>query len=330
MKTRLLWGSSRWLSLAVVLGSVLLSGQVFASDDMSRTLLDKMSRSYRELNYQGTFSYQHGSQIESLRIDHAVFDGREYERLEYLDGEQREIIRRGHGINCIHPGHKLVRFFQQQQLQGRSADQSGVGQYYLFKVVDSARIAGRKVINIEVRPKDVHRYGYLLSLDEETGLLLRSELKGDAGKILERFQFVEISIGGAAALEHFTGAERSYLAEHTEPEVNMDRLQVASDKSWMVNWLPRGFTSTVANLKFVSDDMVTFTDGLTVFSVFLEKDIPPEAMARGIEGRARRGATIAYSRALLLAGHPHRVTVVGEIPARTAQQVAQSVVLVGR
>jgi sigma-E factor negative regulatory protein RseB len=74
--------------------------------------------------------------------------------------------------------------------------------------------------------------------------------------------------------------------------------------------------------------MATFTDGLSVFSVFIESDIAADAFKSGIVGRAQRGATTAYSRDLLLSGNPHRVTVVGEIPAHTAEKIAQSIVLV--
>ena len=307
------------------------TGFACASDISARALMDKMSHSFRELNYKGVFSFQQGDKMTSLRIAHAVIDGQEYERLEYMDGDKREIIRRGHNLTCIHPGHQLVRFYQQQQNRKHSPlDQEGIGEYYQFTVTDSGRIAGRNVINIDVSPKDTHRFGYRLSLDEETGLLLRSELRGPGGAILERFQFVDITIGEAIDIAYFEGAEDSYHAEHIAPAVDVRELQAIPEKSWMVKWLPGGFTAAVANLNITSDDMATYTDGLSVFSVFLERDIDPAKMAKGVEGSAQRGATIAYSRALLLAGHTHRVTVVGEIPSQTARQIAQSVALVGQ
>ncbi len=308
----------------------LVVAPVSAGDTATRVLLDRMSHSHRELNYQGIFTFQQRDKMESLRMAHAVIDGEEYERLEYMDGDKREIIRRGHKLNCIHPGHQLLRFYQwQQNLKQSSLVQGGVGQYYQFTVIGTDRIAGRRAVSLEVSPKDTHRFGYRLSLDEKTGLLLRSELLDPKGQILERFQFVDISIGELIPLERFNGTEHSYHAGHIKPAADAKQSFIIPG-SWMVNWLPGGFTAAVANLKFVSDDMASFTDGLTVFSVFLEKDIDAAKIATGVEGRARHGATIAYSRALLLAGHPHRVTVVGEIPPQTAQQIAQSVVLVSQ
>ncbi|MEH6556455.1 MAG: MucB/RseB C-terminal domain-containing protein [Oceanicoccus sp.] len=302
------------------------AGLVFA-DDSPQALLDRMSHSFRELDYHGTFSFQQGNSTESFRMAHAVIDGEEFERLEYLDGEKREIVRRGHNLNCVHPGHKLLRLYQ-QQLQLDSAADGGVGDFYQFSVTGSGRVAGREVVNLEISPKDTHRFGYHLSLDKETGLLLRTELVGPGKTILERFQFVEITIGEPIAPEQFVDAGGSHQAKHVEPLAADTVAKSVMGQGWTVKWLPAGFTSAVANLKFVSGDMATFTDGLTVFSVFLERDVDSDVMQRGLEGNAQKGATTAYSRLLVLADHPYRITVVGEIPAQTAQQIAQSVRLV--
>ncbi len=309
---------------------------VYAAADSAGVLLDRMSHSYRELNYQGSFTFQQGSKLESLRMAHAVIDGKEYERLEYMDGDKREVIRRGHPLNCIHPGHQLMRFYRQKGLQQGALLAASVDQYYLFTVSGEGRIAGRSTVDLQISPRDTHRFGYRLSVDKETGLLLRSELMGPDGKILERFQFVDIRIGEPILLVHFDGVEESYHPQHTAPELNAmpSRTATAGEsieatgKNWTVNWLPGGFTETAINQKLASSDVASFTDGLTVFSVFLEKNIDAVSMATGVEGHAQHGATIAYSRALLLAGHPHRVTVVGEIPPQTAQKIAQSVVFV--
>lgn len=312
-------------TICLLLFPLVLSTAAFA-DESARSLLDRMSHSFRELNYHGTFSYQQGDSIASLRIAHALIDGEEYERLQYLDGKPREIVRRGHTLSCIHPGHNLVRLYQQQKnLQLSSGENSELDQYYQFTIEGKGRIAGRDVIDLTVSPKDTHRYGYRLSLDEQTGLLLRSELVGPKGQVLERFQFVEITMEAFPA-DYFKDAENSYQAAHISPAEAVDS-PVAAEGRWQVNWLPGGFTSTVENREYTTKDMVTFTDGLTVFSVFLERDVDQATMAQGVEGSAQRGATTAYSRALLLAGHPHRVTVVGEIPHQTAQQIAQSVAL---
>ena len=124
--------------------------------------------------------------MESLRISHAVIDGEEFERLEYMDGDRREIIRRGHNLSCVHPGSQLLRFYHQQKnLPLSPLDREGIAEYYQFNVSGTGRVAGRSVVNLEINPKDTHRFGYRLSLDKDSGLLLRTELLGPQGKVLE-------------------------------------------------------------------------------------------------------------------------------------------------
>ena len=300
-----------------------------AAESNPRLLLDKMVHSFRELNYQGSFTFQRADSIESLRIAHAVIDGEEYERLEYMDGDKREIIRRGHNLDCVHLGHQLVHFYQyQKNLKITAQESNSLDDYYRFTVDGMDRVAGRSAINLIISPRDTHRFGYRLSLDKTSGLLLRSELIGSEGKVLERFQFVEITLNPDLAKEHFVRAEASYHPRHDAP-VAAKQAAMAKDKSWEVQWLPGGFTSTSPNPNAISgDDIATFTDGMTVFSVFLERNSGKVNLSHTIEGHAQKGATTAYSRILILSGEPHRVTVVGEIPAKTAQQIARSTVLV--
>ncbi|ARN75353.1 MucB/RseB C-terminal domain-containing protein [Oceanicoccus sagamiensis] len=315
-------------SLLTILLLLISPALSLAAESDPRLLLDKMSHSFMERNYQGTFSFQRGDSIESLRIAHAVIDGKEYERLEYMDGDKREIIRRGHKLDCIHPGHQLVRFYQHQQNLKTTTQNASLDDYYTFTVTGMDRVAGRATINLTISPKDTHRFGYRLSLDKASGLLLRSELIGPKDKVLERFQYVEIHLNAKLTKQDFAGAQEAYHPDHAAP-VAARKAMAAGDQHWKVQWLPGGFTSTVANQNFVTeDDMATFTDGMTVFSVFLERESGNKTPSQHIEGHAQKGATTAYSRAIDLSGSPHRVTVVGEIPAKTAQQIARSIALV--
>ena len=66
----------------------------------------------------------------------------------------------------------------------------------------------------------------------------------------------------------------------------------------------------------------TYTDGLAVFSVFLEelgREIRPG------EGVVRSGGTTSYTRGMDLSGQPVLITVIGEVPINTARMVADSV-----
>jgi sigma-E factor negative regulatory protein RseB len=68
-----------------------------------------------------------------------------------------------------------------------------------------------------------------------------------------------------------------------------------------------------------------YTDGFSTLTLVLEP-VPADAtMAK--DGKARRGATVAYLRQLSVDGAPYLLTVVGEVPLVTAKKVAQNVVL---
>jgi sigma-E factor negative regulatory protein RseB len=266
--------------------------------------------------------------MESFRIAHAVFNGKEYERLEYLDGEPRQIVRRGHSLKCMHPGHQLVRIYQQQNPGSENGSKGpGVGRYYQFAVAGKDRVAGRDVVEIAVMPLDAYRFGYTLALDKDTGLLMRSSLLGRDGEVIEQFQFVEVAIGVDIPRSLFDSGGDSYQASHGHrkpAETMLAGARPSGVSGWRVTWLPVGFTSTSSVQPHEQPDMRTFTDGLTVFSVFLETLENPHT---GAEGRAQQGATIAYSRSLLLDNRAYRVTVIGEIPDITAKKVAKSVTL---
>src|ERR1700712_1224494 len=62
--------------------------------------LKKIATASRQLNYAGTFVYQHGRQMESSRIAHVSDASGEYEKLETLDGLPREIIRNNENVTC--------------------------------------------------------------------------------------------------------------------------------------------------------------------------------------------------------------------------------------
>lgn len=298
-----------------IIALLVASGNVFAED--AAAWLDRMSHSFRELNYHGTFSFQRGKSTESFRIAHAVIDGEEYERLDYLDGEKRRIVRRGHSLNCIHTGQKLVRSLVSlnQVDQGEKVADS-----YGLELRGEDRVAGRQAVNLAVIPKDGYRYGYRLSLDTETGLLLRSELLGGEGDVKERFQFVELDIVDSIPATYFDQEHFDYQARHNRPPVDP---VTSAPESWRLEWKPPGFSSVI-NKGPGPGGGATYTDGLAVFSIFLEPidEVRPK---KAMPGFMQKGATSVYTRLVTAADHPYRVTVVGEVPQQTAQKLAESV-----
>ena len=76
-----------------------------------QALFAKMSRVSHNLNYQGSFTYEHQntSTLQGFRVSHWVDEGVEHERLLYLNGPEREIVRHGQALDCFSPGDQLLQ-----------------------------------------------------------------------------------------------------------------------------------------------------------------------------------------------------------------------------
>ncbi|CAA0080604.1 MucB/RseB C-terminal domain-containing protein [Zhongshania aliphaticivorans] len=290
------------------LAAILVSAPVFSLESGSE-LLNKMTHSHRELNYRAIVTYQLGEQLSSYRITHTVHDGKEFEALESLDGNHQDLVHHGHDVNCVHPGPQLIRLFN-------ADDEQGFYRYYDVDVEGEGRVAGRDAVILSIKPRDVYRLGYKLSLDSETGLLLRSDIVNQQGKVLERFQYVmldlnipdnELIVDGAIEVQHKDVAVNDPAAMHI--------------RVWRPDWIPAGFTP----LKEAGDGnaAMTYTDGLAVMSVFVEPLLTTDSGAVAVtEGGMRRGASVSYTVAFPESGM--FATVVGEVPMLTAKQVAKS------
>jgi sigma-E factor negative regulatory protein RseB len=177
-------------------------------------------------------------------------------------------------------------------------------------------VAGRKAVRILVEPRDMYRYGYIMELDRSTGLLLKTMTLGRGNKLLEKFQFADLSYN--EDLPDGVDIDVIHHAEHPVPGADVPGRALSAP--WRVRWLPRGFAATDAQPQETSRR--TYTDGLAVFSVFLEeldRELKPG------EGVARTGSTTSYTRGMRLADKPVLITVVGEVPVNTARMVADSV-----
>lgn len=286
-------------------------------DDPLRAL-DAMSRHVRTLDYSGVFTYQFDREVRTARIAHVVKGGLENERLLHLDGEPAEVVRRGHPVDCEHEGDRLLRL--PALAAGEAA--AGVGTWYAVHFEGTERIASRTGKRLRIAPRDSYRYGRTLVLDEQSALLLKSETTDGLGNVLERFQFVDVSVGGAQPAEQLAAAG---TAAHRIPA---HAVQTAATQpvappafGWQAAWLPEGFALTGRELRGNAGRVQaeTYSDGLSVFAVFVE---PRDSTQDESAGFASQGATISYT---IPRGSAHRVTVVGEVPAQTAQLVANSV-----
>lgn len=270
--------------------------------------LGKLAEAARQLEYRGLVTYEQSGLLESLQVVHGVRDGEQIERVRYLSGEERELISRGNGGECHQSGSPLARTALWSQ-----AGQEEVQRLYQFSLRGEERIADRSTVVIEARPRDAHRLGLVVNLDRETGLPLKSMLVDQQGRVLERYQFVQLDL---------SPLPENALRAQSAATRQIDSSQACEDAGsrWQLRWLPEGFKA-VSTRQLADGEMLVFSDGLSVFSVFVQSRGP----GMDFNGRAVRGATVAYMEPIQIAGSEYTITVVGEIPERTAQMVAQAV-----
>ncbi|HET8709831.1 MAG TPA: MucB/RseB C-terminal domain-containing protein, partial [Spongiibacteraceae bacterium] len=249
------------------------------------------------------------------------YNGELYERLEHLDGERREVIRHGEQLTCIQLGQRLDRLLHRHLLKAGLAD---LDPNYDIRVGGETRIAGRRAITLHIKPRDEFRYGYNLALDYDTAMLLRFESINQLNHVLERLQFVDVQIGEPLKKE-WLGDALAVSAKTTADPMPIERVVEEEQMPWRPQWLPPGFSLALAPHR-AGDDVLTYSDGLAVMSVFVES--AQEPLPRR-EGSARQGATVAHTRPVVFEGKPHLILVVGEVPPETARRVADSVEWVG-
>ncbi|MEM6580139.1 MAG: MucB/RseB C-terminal domain-containing protein [Pseudomonadota bacterium] len=299
-------------AVAVLLTSLrAVAGDCSGANAEALAWLDKMSRGLQDVSYHGVVTFQRGEDLQAMQVSRQIEDGVATERLIELTGQGAEVIRVDQSLESVHPGHKLLR--QAEQL---NPEDCGLARYYRMQVLPGELVAGREAVRILLEPRDMYRFGYVMELDRETGLLLKSATLGRGDKVLERFQFASVSYTEESAGD---GGERLVHQVDSNPQGERQLAIGSAVVPWKVKWTPQGFTSV--DSQHVRDRR-TYTDGMAVFSVFFEvltNDI------RAGEGVVRNGSTTAYTRGMSLGKSSILVTVIGEVPVNTARMVADSV-----
>jgi len=292
------------------------SASVAQSPEVTK-LLQKMASIPHTLNYQGSFTYQHkdNPSLQSFRIIHWVEDGVEHERLQHLNGPEREFLRSGKAIGCESLGDQLL----QGKISQLGASLARMDQLYRFEIRGPERVAGREATALLALPLDAYRHSSLLTIDNETGLVLKSWLVDESARPLERYQFIDLDLSpDLASMQQQPAAKVQRSTTSQLSDCNPSELK--QSQHWKLAWVPPGFAFVGQRKVREQIDMLMYTDGLTTFSVFIE--IASGAIPEGV---AQRGATLAVMDSLSYQGKRYRITVVGEIPVVTAQKIAQNI-----
>lgn len=288
--------------------------------------LTRMAEASRQLNYGGTFVYHHGNQSETSRVAHYVNPaGGEMEKLETLDGPAREVIRTNDQVVCYLPAARTViiekrgkRRFPAAMLPERL---TGVTENYAINTSGKDRVAGRDCQVVSLEPRDRMRYAHQFCADTITGLPLRARTFNEKNEPLESFAFTEVKIGGSfsrdAVKSRYASTSKDWRVDHS----GYPTTEIPADTGWVLTQQPAGFKKLTEMKRSIAGrntmvSHIVYSDGLAAVSVFIE----PLPKARIAHHLSHQGAVNIFTRPVA----DFMVTVLGEAPAATVMQIANS------
>jgi sigma-E factor negative regulatory protein RseB len=201
-----------------------------------------------------------------------------------------------------------------------------IAEFYDVRPGGVDRVAGHEASVLLVRPKDGYRYGYRLWSERNSGLLLRADVLGEKGELLETSAFSDVAIDvqpqPEAVLQPMSRLDGYRVVR---PTFTPTRLET---EGWTQRQVP-GFRQ-VSCVRRPLDGIgegdqppgaaeavqTIYSDGLTYVSVFIEpysaERHHPRSMHRPI------GAT----QTLMRRQGEWWITVVGDVPAATLKAFA--------
>lgn len=308
-----------------LLFTTLFSLSVFASDsDLTpQQILNEMTKAINQLDYEIAFVQTTPSNMDSFRYRHIKLDDKTYAQLVTLDGEQQEIIQRGNLVSYFQPNSPAFTLQSSHIVDALPAvirvnfDQ--LAPYYDFVRLGKNRIAGRFVDTIRILPKDDFRYQYLIFVDEENHLLLRSDMLDREGQLLDQFRVVTLYIDSRlkTITDYLNKVALPPLLNNEEQKIGVSPVQ---KQNWRPNWLPQGFT-LVRHSQEVNDqeviDSALFSDGLFTFNLYVAN----ADTANTQENTWKQGAYTIYSETI----GDKEITFIGQLPIAAAKRIVQEV-----
>lgn len=288
--------------------------------------LNQMSTAMSQMTYQGTFVYVQGSLVETMRITHVVDEDGIHERLVAESGPQRELWRDASGVQWIAKDSRaVVREPSPNRSYFPEVSPDAIKQakdYYDLRVGGLEPLAGRLGRRLSISPRDEYRYGYNLWLENPSGLLLKWELFQEAARPLARLMFTDIRIGQEVDRGELKSNEPMDEYKTRASELPENQEVTHAKPRWAPTSLPPGFKLTLHRRQQKDDpdlfQHLVYSDGIATVSVYVERvqkgSAPPS-------GTSRLGTTHAFSRS----DGDVQITVVGDVPAITVEEIGRAV-----
>lgn len=233
------------------------------------------------LNYQGTFTFSGGGVVSSSKVTHFRDARHRYERIEVLDGQPRRQFRQDDEVLTLWLQTKVAVIESDDVVPEFPALPAGSQRWqdsYEVRWMAQDRVAGQEADVVVAKPRDGQRFAQRLWAERATGLLLRADLLGAKGDLLESSAFTEVMLGVRIAADTVTGPMRRL--DGYKVLRSLSRKVMLESEGWSIARTPAGFQRVSCMRKNLHDPVgggdprevlqVVFSDGLTHVSVFVE------------------------------------------------------------
>ena len=304
----------------------LIAPGVLAAEEI-QDVLSEVARAANTTSYAGTLVYTRGSESKSMKIDRVVGEDGFQERIATLDGAQSEIFRTNKGVWCFFPERNegfykpsdepLNRIFNVNFPSNKQIDE-----LYLLTFLGRERVAGRWANRASLAAQDKYRYSLQIWIDEANGMVLRSDLLNHSSDVIDSYRFADIHVYGSAPQMPLTPtfSGKNYLWNFASASLMKD---VKTHSMWGLNAVPAGFFKVKhvenSSSKSTSEKWV-YSDGLASVMISVES-FDESSENPNFQGSSQLGTVNAFGRMI----DEHQITAMGEVPADTVYEFAQSV-----
>lgn len=294
-----------------------------------RSWLMRIHEAASRRNFQGTFVVTAGGAVSSARIVHFCEGTNQYERIDSLDGQTRHVFRHNDLVHTLWPQARVAMVEQRDLLSSFPGLLQGgddrIADFYEVRMQGHDRVAGHEANVLHLKPRDAFRFGYRLWSEKGSGLLLRSDVLGERGELLESSAFSDVAIDVRSHPEAVVKPMKKLEGyKVVKPVLATTKLEA---EGWMLKQSAPGFRQ-VSCVKRPLDNgdaassgpgedavQAIFSDGLTYVSLFIE----PFNAQRHTQALQ---TTIGATQTLMRRQGDWWITVVGDVPVATLKAFA--------
>jgi sigma-E factor negative regulatory protein RseB len=286
--------------------------------------MSRMQQAASTRNYQGTLVFNAAGVVSSSRVIHFCQGKERFERIDVLDGESRHVYRHNHLTQTVWPRSRVAVIEQREaapEFPALPAGDAHALESYDLRLLGSERVAGHDAQVLLLKPRDGHRFAQRLWAEQGTGLLLRADILGPAGEVLESAAFSDVSIGGKSNPGSVLAAMRKLDGYRVvRPAVVPTRLEA---EGWSLTRPVPGFQLVNCMKRMLSPPgepdpdpgaqvlQAVFSDGMTHVSVFIE--------AFDAQRHKSMATSLGATHTLMSRMGSWWVTVMGDVPMSTVQ-----------